>query len=148
MVSTSAEIVYPAARGLNRWVERARSGEMNVPTGLAAEVTTLVSTRREPALHPALHLAAKLVIMGLVEPADRDRLTEALDVLEAETAYANQNQGSLRLETLTLVRAGCVRLAAALSGAGTSKEPVERWLNAAPSDPVPEVRFALELEAE
>jgi hypothetical protein len=121
-------------------------GSMPLPAALPAELVTIAASRREPVLRPALSLAAELVEMSAVAQQDRDRLVETLDVLETETADGSQAESGLRTDTLTLVRASCVRLADALAKSGYDAPPIKRWLIAAPLDPIPEVRFALEVD--
>lgn len=43
---------------------------------------------------------------------------------------------------LTLIRAGCVRLADSLRRAGMVHEAVAHWIDGTKNDPVPEVRYA------
>lgn len=146
LAARAPETAYAAARAVRLWVSAAGEAGTPLPATLPSEMAALVAARREPALHPALLISARLVGMGLVQGADMERLVDALDVLEVETEYADQPPDGLRQDTLTLVRAASVRLADALMRAGRGDEILFRWLAAAVDDPVPEVRFALELD--
>jgi hypothetical protein len=78
-----------------------------------------------------------------------DRLAEALGLIHLETAYdAADLEKTINVGTLTLVRAAAVRLAHSLDARGVKHHDVETWLSEAPSDPMPEVRFALEAPAD
>jgi hypothetical protein len=144
LVSRSVELVYPGARAAFRWVKDAKAGGLELPAAMPMEIATLAASRREPALRPVLSIATQLVEMNRVSAQDIGRLIEALDVLDSETGYGTHEDSGLRADTLTLVRASCVRLASALAQAGCAAPAIDRWLALRSVDPMPEVRFALE----
>jgi hypothetical protein len=71
------------------------------------------------------------------------RLGQPLDDLMSETAYDEVAPDSERGVAVTLVRQRWVRLADALANAGHASEATGAWLQLAPDDPLPEVRYAL-----
>jgi hypothetical protein len=60
-----------------------------------------------------------------------------------ETSYNDVDRESRFAISVSLARAECVRLAHALHRRGIASESIRGWLNAAETDPLPEVRFAL-----
>jgi hypothetical protein len=143
LASRAPEIVFPAMSAVARWIQLAERDGVAFPPVLAREVASLCGMRREPALFPALQMARKLVIAGLATEEDQDRLVEALELLAVETDYATQDEGDFNAMSLTLVRKECVRLADALANAGRQAAALKSWVEKAPGDPIPEVRYAL-----
>ena len=143
MGSRDVHMAYSAWRAIYTWMKLNHDGALSLPILLPADVAASVAARREPALLPALQRAEELISRGRMDDRCNQLLVEALEVLHPDTAYANQEREGLRADTLTLVRAACVRLAGALTVRGVSDEAVTKWLDEAPHDPLPEVRFAL-----
>lgn len=85
----------------------------------------------------------RLIGAGLAEEGDRLRVSRVLGELLVEKKYERIDLDSREAVSVSLVRAECVRLARALEDAGSRGPDSTDWLNAAPSDPLPEVRFAL-----
>ena len=82
---------------------------------------------------------------GLLKKNDICGLADALDRLRVETAYETWDLTDVRTVTLSLVRTGCIRLAAALRDRGSvQSNAVGSWIACTTSDPIPEVRYALE----
>ena len=75
---------------------------------------------------------------------DGRELADALGRLQAETDYSSWDVTDPRTVTLTLVRAGCVRLADSLRRAGNIDDAISYWIDATKDDAVPEVRYALD----
>lgn len=145
-VSSNIIRAYAGSRALHAWIKLARSGELALPERLSTDVIAAVEARREPALLPALQRAQELISYEFVSPAQLEHLPDTLDLLFVETAYSNQDRGGLRSDTLTMIRAACVRLAGALQKRGMLEECVTDWALAASTDAIPEVRFALSLD--
>jgi hypothetical protein len=142
-VSSNIIRAYAGSRGLYAWIKLAQSGELALPERLSSDVIAAVEARREPALLPALQQAQELISCDFVSPERLEHLPDTLDLLFVETAYSNQDRGGLRSDTLTMIRAACVRLASVLRTRGVLNEGVTDWIVAAATDPIPEVRFAL-----
>lgn len=142
MGARNVDRAYSAWRAIYIWMKLDRDGALTLPGSLPSDVAASVAARREPALLPALQRAEELILEGRMDDRGNQLLVEALEVLHPDTAYANQEREGLRADTLTLVRAACVRLAEALAMRGVSDEVVIRWLDEASDDPLPEVRFA------
>ena len=134
------ETVAPAMDSVKRWL---KLGTAKFPAILATDITGLCAVRREPGLHLALHLARGLIEHEVMSESDQDRLIDSLEFLLFETAYNNWREGDLRTETLTFVRANCVRLASVLADRGHCNSTLKQWLSETLDDPIPEVRQAL-----
>jgi hypothetical protein len=140
----------PAWAGFNalyRWLRGSAGGLMvPVPTRLAEVTISVVETRREPGLVHALNMAGHLLNALPLSLSDKDRLANALGILYVESAYENAAYGgAIRDTTWTLTRAKAAQLAGALSKSGVVHPDLDTWLQNAPSDPIPEVRFAIGL---
>jgi len=73
----------------------------------------------------------------------KERIAQALEELLFETDYQKVERDSRFAITVSLTRAECVRLAAALQQHGAAGRAFQDWLSAASIDPLPEVRFAV-----
>ncbi|GGE98168.1 SIR2 family NAD-dependent protein deacylase [Sphingomonas prati] len=146
MGSRDVETAYSAWRAIYAWIKLDQDGVLALPGALPADVVASVAARREPALLPALQRAEELILSDRMDNRGHEFVVEALDILHSDTAYSNQEREGLRADTLTMVRAACVRLANALAVKGVSDDVVARWLDEAPDDPLPEVRYALALK--
>lgn len=144
-VSSNIIRAYAGSRGLYAWIKLAKSGELALPERLSSDVIAAVEARREPALLPALQSAHELISSDFIAPERLEHLPDTLDLLFVETAYSNQDRGGLRSDTLTMIRAACIRLASVLQRKGMLKDGVADWTVAASTDPIPEVRLALSL---
>jgi len=143
LLSRDRRSVVGALAAVGEWSARHGLGEVPPPPGfLAGEVAGLVALRIPRALPQALQTAGKLVADGLVTASDARRLTIGLGHLLSETAYETWAGGDEETSRVTLVRADAVRLAAAMGRHGHRGGAIERWIGAAASDPLPEVRFA------
>ena len=69
-------------------------------------------------------------------------MLSATSIIEAD--YRRIDPESRAAVTVSLARAECVRLAAALRASGQAGPEVDAWLESAAIDPLPEVRFALD----
>jgi hypothetical protein len=73
---------------------------------------------------------------------DVDTLGAGLTYLLGELSYQSARAESIA--HLSLLRTACVELAATLSNRGVSHAAISDWLEEAKSDPLPEVRIAVE----
>jgi tetratricopeptide (TPR) repeat protein len=150
MISRDSDVAWAGFNALYRWLRGALQGDfVRIPRRLIEITLSVIETRREPGLLRALDLARRLADAGLFGVGEMDRLAEALGLIHLETAYdAADLEKTINVGTLTLVRAAAVRLAHSLDARGVKHHDVETWLSEAPSDPMPEVRFALEAPAD
>jgi hypothetical protein len=126
-----------------RWVDMAKEGAVpDVPRRLVDSIVTMVETRREPGLLPAMRNSLHLLNAGVLTQEDRERLTDALGLIFIETDYSQQKPNEIETIAITLVRATAVRLADCLMRHGMSDDRLSKLLIDAERDPMPEVRFA------
>jgi hypothetical protein len=71
------------------------------------------------------------------------RLRGALTDLRNTTQYADIKIDGPQAVWVSLVRAECTRLAAALKDRIADDGAIAQWIDGAPADPLPEVRFSL-----
>lgn len=114
------------------------------PPALATDVASICAARREPALLNSLWCLRRLLLDKLLSSPDIDLAIDALESLLSETSYENWNRDDPRTPIVSLLRAECVRMAQDLKTVGVNKHPVDAWLGLAGTDPIPEVRYALE----
>lgn len=153
------EIVRAVRRGLASHVNRRvifsidavfrltlahKASGMEIPHSLASDVVGICALRREAGLLQAMNCARRLLQADALQLDDVHRLVDCLEHLLAETDYAEWNDADPRTRAITLIRASAVQLAKALSVRGIEHEAITGWLELAPSDPAPEVRFALD----
>jgi hypothetical protein len=73
---------------------------------------------------------------------DLQRLMQTMSMIRSEFRYENVDLDTMRAVSVSLVRARCVKLAAALEGRVADDGTLRGWNDEAQSDPLPEVRFA------
>jgi hypothetical protein len=146
MISRDRDDAWSGFNALNRWVRGAQRGNYPaVPRRLIEVTLSVAETRREPGLLHALDISRHLTNAGILNTDDMARLVGALGLIYVETAYdAAQSERTIDITTLTLVRATALRLAHSLNTKGMKHRDLERWLECASVDPMPEVRFALD----
>lgn len=115
----------------------------SIPDFIAAEVTTLCLSERRRELHHALDTACLLVKNGAVDPFEQRRMVDALDIIGSAHSYSS-GEYPKELADTGLIRASAIRLAAALTERGVESEVLRALIASAPTDPLPEVRFAVE----
>lgn len=134
------------------WVanDRSRAGMRvpELPADLLREVGAAVAMRRPEALRLAMD-GSLAMLRRLGKNADarfRESLIVGLDYLSTEAAYRElaDGAGTIPYEYVPTIRTYAVKLAKLLSDAGHGSHPVIRqWLEAARTDPLPEVRAAI-----
>jgi hypothetical protein len=146
MISRDSDVAWSGFNALYRWLRGTLRGDfLRIPRRLIEITLSVIETRREPGLLHALDLTRHLTDTGILNLGDMERLAGALELIHLETAYdAAQREKPINVTTLTLVRATAVRLAHSLDARSVKHQGVEKWLSKAPSDPMPEVRFALD----
>jgi hypothetical protein len=115
-----------------------------LPGELIEQVVWAIETRRDSALHPLLRSASSLIEMNRFTTEHKLRINDALGDLISATAYDGIDLDSRDAVSVSLVRAECVRLVRALQGSSIDETNLSKWLADAATDPLPEVRFALE----
>ena len=134
--------VAGAAHAIRRWVTIPKI-TIELPRSLIEQLILAVSARQETGLASLLWCTNMLLRANKLTASDKSTLADTLDDLHAETQYDRVD--SIRLQiSLSLVRAECVRLASQLAASGIIGSGVTAWLDTYKTDPLPEVRFALE----
>ena len=93
---------------------------------------------------PALLGAARSLLKDnflLVE--DLQRLTQTMSGLAARSATKMSVLDTMEAVSVSLLRAGCVKLAVALKDHVADDDTLQAWIDEAKTDPLPEVRFSL-----
>lgn len=146
MFSHENGAAWAGFNALFRWLQRSQTDEtVNIPRRLIDVTISVVETRREPGLVHALNLAGHLLKADSLSIEDMSRLASALGVLYIETAYSTFDGNRDSQNTMwTLVRANSARLAGLLKAKEIDSNDLNGWIQDTPSDPMPEVRFALE----
>ena len=145
LLSDDEEDVSSAMHGLNDWVHgrwKYGSSTCDLLDGLVREVGIGIAARRIVMLSIGLDFARGIFQEGTQRWRDilaRDCEYGLVALLREATYDVNR-----RVQNVPLIRAGCVRLSAAMADSGLGDNPgVAGWLNAAKNDPLPEVRYAL-----
>ena len=134
-----------AAWAFDIWIRLARDDAGHrLPPELVEQIMSAIEARRTVGLNLLLQCARRLVEEASIMTADQQRLVNALGDLIIEADYRRIDPESWAAVTVSLVRAECVRLAAALQASGQAGPEVDAWLESAAIDPLSEVRFALD----
>lgn len=135
--------VAAAIDGVGRFVSPYRSAGIILPVELAADVAALCMFRSDAHQYQALRGALMLIEADAMPPAETERVIEVLGRLRGETDYAEWAETDPRTRVLTLMRAICVSTALLLQQKGHEHDALRSWIEVAPCDPAPEVRFAV-----
>ena len=142
-----AEIVAGGAWAIEIWVKLAANENYPpLPRDLVERVLSALENGREAGLLSVLHCGRVLIQRGNLLDTDRSRIANALQTMREDWSYSVISLESRQSVVVSLVRAECVRMARALEDTGYSDETTKSWLEARSSDPLPEVRFALDQE--
>lgn len=143
--SRRAEAVVSGLVAIERWRLLSRTGALHkVPQQLKEAAITIVVAARDAWLSSALNLVSKFAEDKDLDQGDKTELTNALERLRGETSYEAWDTRDPRTVTITLIRAGCVKLAQKLQNAGVNAEAITSWIDGAKDDPLPEARYALD----
>jgi hypothetical protein len=124
-----------------------------MPENLLQELGSIIANRRQPGLLDTLRFAIT-VLEHFPERANRrfiESLTVGLDSLFEETQYRPNDEpvGHVPYEDVPVFRLLAARVANLLAVVhGVRSEVVDRWIEAAQTDPLPEVRQAVTATAE
>jgi len=110
---------------------------------LTDTVVAMAWGRRMEGPVSALHLVALFAKEGVLTGDQVRTLARALEVLREQTPYDRWSVLDPGTVSITLVRAGCVRLSSALKEAGCTESIISEWINDAGHDAAPEVRYAI-----
>ena len=148
MISQDPDIVGAALAAVFRFYRLKKQQDIpKIPKKLIDETVSICLMRREPGLISALNLVRLFVNSGTVSTLDQHQLVHALELLDTETNYENWRDESRRSD-VGLIRKKGVRLAVALKNAGFKEPVLNEWIETSPSDPMPEVRYALPVDEE
>lgn len=124
-----------------------------MPEDLLQELGSIIANRRQPGLLAVLQYAI-IILEHFPKRANRrfiDSLTVGLDSLLVETQYRTNDEpaGQVPYEDVPDYRMFAARLANLLTGVrGGRSEVVDRWIETASMDPLPEVREAVSAAAD
>jgi len=109
---------------------------------LIDHVVTMLEARGPTGLHVIGRCVRKLVVADRLDAPLLARVELALDQLYRTKTYDAIDLDDAGVVSISLVRAECVRLSRQLDASGSAGNAARRWIEAAPSDPLPEVRNA------
>jgi hypothetical protein len=110
---------------------------------LVEAVISSIEFRRSHAVWHLLRGATALVELRTTSSDQNERLAVSLEELLPEWDYSKIQPASEEAGVVSMVRAGCVKLAHELAKTGVDSIGIEKWLAASALDPLPEVRYAL-----
>jgi len=144
LVSSEFQQVGNAAMAVTRWAKLVHDGTLpELPRPLVEQLIATIETRQEAGLQPMLGAALSLLEENFLATEDSSRLMKVLEKIRLEFRYDDVDFDSARAVSISLVRAECVKLAAALKDLVANESTLQAWLDEAKSDPLPEVRFSL-----
>ena len=143
LVGLESQHVGHAALAVSNWAKLARNGNATeLPRTIVDQLISAVESCRETGLSALIDTTRTLLEKNFLQEYDLERLLQALSIMRSVFRYEDVAQDSLRAASVSLVRAACVKLSAALEGRITDIGILQDWKNDAKSDPLPEVRFA------
>ena len=147
LVSDNKDLASDAFLSLYQWVKDASDSKSKAPSppdDLIHEVGRAIATRRSAALATALDVAILIFKEGQAEhkEAIQEMVADGLRYLSDELRYDREHEDP---EEVPRRRLYCAELAMAMTESGIIESPaVQRWLEIAREDPLPEVRQAVE----
>jgi hypothetical protein len=140
-----ARRVNHAAKAVLEWRRKEASAYTD---GLVSRLMYQLGWSRLQGLEGLLDTLSKMVRENLVTPDQMTILEESIPVVFDRAAYANVVPESGDASSASLVRAGCIRVSqVVLDMVGSVSPELNRILDEAVNDPLPEVRFANKPEA-
>lgn len=148
LASRQQDTLGAALKGVNRWLRLSgRDTTLSTfPQSLARAIVGIVANRRHPLLHFAIYTVNTLAKNKLLSDEEIASLIDSLEDLQLETNYANWDDTHVETHCISFIRSNCICLSQTLSDMGYSAPQINNWLTEAKTDPVPEVRYALELQ--
>jgi hypothetical protein len=139
-----------AAQAVAQWIRNVgKTGLPPVPEEILLDLALIIGARRSCSLRMTLEIALWIVTFpaeGVESKRFMSFVCEGLTKLREETAYELAEVESVhRQAEVPVLRRLCVLIAKALTGTTySSEESVQEWLAEAETDPLPEVRLALD----
>ena len=144
LAGSETQHVGSAALAIARWAELVHDEVLQeLPRPLVEQLIAMIETRQETGLQVLLSTALSLLKENMLITEDLKRLTKTLEKIRVEFSYEAVDFVGVRAASLSLIRAECVKLAAALKGRIADNGTLETWIEEAKSDPLPEVRLSL-----
>jgi hypothetical protein len=143
LLGSEYQHVANAATAISEWSKPACDGALpKLPRSLIEQLIGAIETR-EIGLQATLYTARALMKDDCLLAEDIKRLVQAVSRIWQEFRYENVDADSMKAVSASLVRAECVKLAAALKDRVTDGGALQAFLDEAKDDPLPEVRFSL-----
>lgn len=143
LLGSDSQQVGSAAQAIVGWAELVRNGTLpRLPQTLVERLMATIEVRRAIGLTAMLAAALKLIELDFLGADNLKRLTETISEIRG-VRYEDVVPNSMEAVSVSLVRAECVKLAAALKGRMADDGSLLAWIDEAKSDPLPEVRFSL-----
>ncbi len=137
--------VAGAAAAVETWVKLEAAGTAPpLPDQIIERVISGVETRFEAGLTALLHCCRRMAEAHKLSPDHFARISAGLGDLLVEAAYDRIDPESRAAVSVSLIRAECIRLARTLEQMRPGDPNASAWLEVANTDPLPEVRFALD----
>ena len=142
LASGSRDMASGALSGLAAWMHLSNNSDssvQNLPEDILRELGLIIAARRKESLSGALQVAKQVFDEGSDDQRDviLNSTLEGLVYLAEELRYDGEHDEG----DVPNLRWRCVQLASSMSQAGFDGRPaVARWLEAAATDPFPEVR--------
>ena len=135
-----------AAHALLKWRELDDSAQTK---RLITLLISQIVPHQTSGLPAKLWVAKELVNYGFLSDGEHETLTEAIPLIFDAMNYEGIDPRSRVAASASLVREGCVVLAKALlSATATGHDEINRIIEEARLDPLPEVRFAVTSESD
>jgi len=128
-----------SAYSLLKWKELNNSA---ATSQLSMRLINIVGTIRMNGLVPLLAILVEMHKSSLLSSSEYEALTEVLPIIFDNADYRRNMSMNEESSSASLVRAGCVRLARGIYQYSEDSE-LQRLLDEAKIDALPEVRFAL-----
>ncbi|MCP3415681.1 SIR2 family protein [Bradyrhizobium brasilense] len=143
LLAPDPQQVGNAAEAIVGWAELVRSSALaQLPQALIERLMATIEVRRSIGLPAMLAAALKLLHLEFLGKEDIKRLTDTISEIRG-VRYEDIALNTMEAVTASLVRAECVKLAAALKEHIADDVSLQAWLDEAKDDPLPEVRFSL-----
>ena len=137
--------VQAAARGVETWSSQIpKSLPHSLPESLVSTLVTAIEAARLIGLQPLLWCTRRLFEGGFLSGEHISSIALALGDLLKDLSYEAMPVDGPEAIGLTTARAECVRLAHAFIEAGQGNESAKAWMELSATDPLPEVRSAVE----
>ena len=148
LISQNEDIAGTALQALDRWLLLAIEPTSRVqtpPDDLVREIGVIIATRRRETLRFTLQMAKWIFDKGsdVQKQIIQNMTLNGLTCLLEELRYDRENLG--QSDDLPDLRNYSVQLASSMSEHGfKDNDTIDRWLQVAKDDPLPELRYALD----